>query len=83
VFATKTGGLPAPVKNDEGGIRSRRLAYRVEIIDSASAAGKYSCRISALIQYRRFKESTWRTENSADLHRECAENLVQGIRKAL
>jgi hypothetical protein len=82
VFVTKTSSLPGLVKRDEKGVRSRRLAYWVEVSDSRSTAGTYDCEIRTLIQYQRRKESRWRPGTGAGLHRQWADTLYRKIGKS-
>jgi hypothetical protein len=83
VFVTKTSNRNAPVNKDDEGIRSRRLAYWVEVLQNQSSTGKYTCEIRTFIQYQRRREKTWRQEKSGELHRDSAEKLCRGIRKSI
>ena len=83
VFVTKTASCFDPGNKNDNGIRSRRLAYWVEVFPYQPQAGKYTCEIKTFIQYQRIKEKEWRLENSSELHRLWAEKLVLGIGKAI
>lgn len=79
VFVTKTSMRPALVKRDENRIRFRRLAFWVEVSESQSQKGNYTCEIRTLIEYQRRKERKWRLEKSDDIHRQSAEKLRDSI----
>ncbi len=83
VFVTKTSRRPDLVKRDENRIRFRRLAFWVEVSESQSPEGKYTCEIRTLIEYQRRKEKKWRLEKSDDIHRQNAEKLRDSILTAI
>jgi hypothetical protein len=74
---------PFPRDKNDRGIRSRLVAYWIEVLPHRSTDGKYTCEIRTFIQFQRIKEKTWCLEKSNELHRLCAEKLCREAGKAI
>jgi hypothetical protein len=83
VFVTTLAERREWVKSEESGIRGRKLAYWVEVEENKVRPGSFSCRIKALIQYQRRKESKWRAELQERFYRDSADALRQSLELTL
>lgn len=68
IFLTKLTQNPNLIQSDESQIRSRRIAYMVEVKNVDSKLEEYSYSVDVYIQYQRRSESTWRTEQDKKIY---------------
>ncbi|MGB8889001.1 MAG: hypothetical protein WCC87_19895 [Candidatus Korobacteraceae bacterium] len=79
VFFTDRQPRPDLVHASDRGIRSRRLAYEVQIFDPKNAASAIPFEVKAIIEYQRLGEAAWHFETNEQLTREALAQLKQTL----
>lgn len=79
VFITDRQPRPDLVHASDRGIRSRRLAYEVQIFDPKNAASAIPFEVKAILEYQRLGEAAWHFETNEELTREALAQLKQTL----